>query len=558
MNLIETSPLHLQMPISKTGLLKASTSLELDYNISNLGLRTSASRIRSKEKSRTAVLEVPWESGYSLRSTGEQTVTSWTDGTKEMRDLELEQAEDQPRKMNLLDLPDEVQQHILGYLVGSLSPLSSKSSGAGVRNWHYALRHSRAKEQTKLALVTGKWSIFIQQRLYRHIRIQGTRRSLNECYVWFLTRPHLQAHVRHIDFWIPVWEKRPLIWIPIPPRHEDLHQADTVPISSNYQMSSDSSTVEEIFDLANAVFNKACVLTLQGGTCKKPPKVPFNRNGNRGLPELPNIKTLVLKGAWTLIRDTSDFEQLSEALPNLKDWQCIFALPKYKAYIAMNALVPKISSRLTHLQLCMDGFYSKKWLSPSKVENLRARHHLCASLGKLMTQLEALTFSGRVCHSLFSAAIEACARNSSVKPRLQSIDLALRSCCRDHQGQFGESSGIFNWEFITAFERLVAAATASLKTFTNLTNLRIRFIDLDSPAVYLNPYFHLKDSVAYGLCSETIINNLVSLPRCITLATEPELSECEYHNFPHGRRAVGRRPNLIDIREYAGVSLGQW
>ncbi|CAF9923136.1 MAG: hypothetical protein GOMPHAMPRED_002745 [Gomphillus americanus] len=560
MTLIEVPPLHLQMPMSTPNLLKASTSLELEYDISNLGLRTSVSRLCSKEKGRIAVLEVPWESGYSLKPAVEENLTSWADSAREVKDFEpQQQTKSQPSKTNLLDLPDEIQQDILGYLVGSLSPLSSKSSStAGVRNWHYALRHSRAKEQTSLALVTRKWTTFIQQRLYRHIRIQGTRGSLNECYVWFLTRPHLQAHVRHIDFWIPVWEKRPLVSIPIPPRHEDLHQADMVPISSNYQMSSDNSTVEEIFDLAKAVFNKACVLTLQGGTCKKPPKVPFNRRGNHGLPEMPNVRTLVLKGAWTLIRDTSDFEQLSEALPNLTDWQCMFALPKYKAYVAMNELIPKISSRLTHLQICMDGFYSKKWLNPLKVENLRERHHLCESLGKLMTQLEALTFSGRACYSLFSAAIEACSRNGSTKPRLRTLDLALRSCCRDHQGQFGESSGVLNREFIAAFERLVAAATASLKSLTNLTNVRIRFIDLDSPIIWFNPYFQLKDSVAYGLRSEAIISNLNSLTRPIKLAEEPEVFECEYHKFPHGRRAMGRRPNRIDVDEYEGARLAHW
>ena len=78
-----------------------------------------------------------------------------------------------------------------------------------------------------------------------------------------------------------------------------------------------------------------------------------------------------------------------------------------------------------------------------------------------------------------------------------------------------------------AFEKLVIAATASLQVFTNLTALRIRFVDLDSPNLYMNPYFQIKDGMAYGLYNESILHNLSSLPTPIDFAEEASVSEAD-------------------------------
>lgn len=367
--------------------------------------------------------------------------------------------------------------------------------------------------------------------------------------------PHLQEHVRHVDIWVPVWERRnqDLISMRSMATTDDPYQGYNMqPVSSNYRLSSNGASIEEMFHLIQVIFKKACVLTIEGGACKKPPRIPMTRCVDDFLPELSNIKTLVLKGTWTMIRDSLDLSKLASALPNLKDWQFMFASPKYYAYILMHALVPKFSAQLTHLHICMDGFYSKKWLNPTKVENLRLNHHLCASLGKLLLQLEALTFSGRACYSIFTAAIESCSRTPTTKPRLKSLDLALRNCCRDRRNEFGERMGMYNWGFINAFEKLVVTATASLKFFANLASMRIRFVDLDSPMASLNPYFQIKDQTAYGLYSEDILYHLNSLPIPIDLAEE-SISEDQQGISIQEKRTSGRRPNRIHISEYGNL-----
>ena len=47
-----------------------------------------------------------------------------------------------------------------------------------------------------------------------------------------------------------------------------------------------------------------------------------------------------------------------------------------------------------------------------------------------------------------------------------------------------------------------------LQTYTSVKNMRIRFIDLDSPAPQLNPTFHLEDDRAWGLWSDDILSLL--------------------------------------------------
>ena len=68
------------------------------------------------------------------------------------------------------DLPEEVQQLILSLIVGNLRSTSSsaETEGHGTKDWSRAMRHTRAKDATNLALVTRTWRTLIQERLYRH------------------------------------------------------------------------------------------------------------------------------------------------------------------------------------------------------------------------------------------------------------------------------------------------------------------------------------------------------------------------------------------------------
>lgn len=91
--------------------------------------------------------------------------------------------------------------------------------------------------------------------------------------------------------------------------------------------------------------------------------------------------------------------------------------------------------------------------------------------------------------------------------RLRTIDIVVNNVCREH-GAHNDGTGIHNWPFIQAFELLVLKAVRSLQAYTKITNMRIRFIDLDSPAPLLNPMFHLEGGRAWGLWNEEILGAL--------------------------------------------------
>ena len=286
------------------------------------------------------------------------------------------------------------------------------------------------------------------------------------------------------------------------------------PITSVYRLSSQNSTLDELFGAVQCVFHSACILTIEGGTCKKPPRIQFFRNPatTKSLPLLPQIRTLVIKSAWNTIRTKNDFSLLSAALPNLKDWQCKYGTPKMRPYITTYSILLTLPPTITHLHLDMEGFYSKKVLAPAKTTELRERYHLCKSLGAVLPQLEALTLSGRVCSELFTSALATASAHR--QPRLRSLDLMVRNCCRDTSALWADGTGIYNWGFVKAFEALVIAATASLRAFKELNRMRIRFVDLDSLHAQINPCFQLQGDECLGLWSESILANLaVARPR---------------------------------------------
>ena len=225
--------------------------------------------------------------------------------------------------------------------------------------------------------------------------------------------------------------------------------------------------------------------------------------GSLRLPELNNIRTLVLRGAWNIIREDSDFNTISNALPNMREWHCTFAKAKAKTYVMMYKVTQHLPSTLTHLNICLEGFFYKKSMAINKIREIQEEHHLCQALGRIIPQLVGLTLTGRICSSLFTAAMEASA--TARKTRLKSIDIIPKSCCRV-VAPFGDS--IQNWAFVQAFESLVVAATRSLKHFPEVDFLRIRYIDLDSPFALMSPYFQLRGNECAGIYSDTILSHL--------------------------------------------------
>lgn len=271
--------------------------------------------------------------------------------------MENHRAECSPSsKLVLTDLPTEVHEIILDHLLGTRASTSTRNlspgSSAALRGWGTALRHSRRRERTDLALVSKIWRVLVQERLYRHIKIKGTTASLEASANWFLEHPYLQQYVKHIEVWIPVWERRAggvpdhFFMAPTTPDRTALIRvmndqgAGLDPYSSigaAYQLSSGNATLETIFDFVSCGFSETCIMTLEGGHGKQPPRVrhfnetkPAGRgdSGSRspksdkeslpvvggGLPCLMNIRCLVIKGAWNIVRSEYDLRRICKVI----------------------------------------------------------------------------------------------------------------------------------------------------------------------------------------------------------------------------------------------------
>ncbi|KAL9135172.1 MAG: hypothetical protein Q9175_003647 [Cornicularia normoerica] len=492
-------------------------------------------------------------------------------------------------KSHVQDLPPEILEGIFGHVVGHLGSTSSDPSGSqnNVRNWNAIMRHPRRKNVADLALVSETWRRLIQERVYRHIKIQGTRAALEECADWFLRKPHLQAYVRHFEVLVPIWEMRLgqpqqcLMADPHPDGQFSLFHAfqglainanrteDGQPGPTAFQLASKNATIDEIFGCAQALFPYLCALTIEGGHCKRPPKVRYFREANiinalqnlrsvvtipigigtidsriitpsmpaflqenlqlkspisnqpqpfapplfqqtiePQLPHLSNTRTLILKGAWNMVRSSADFSTLATALPSIREFHCTYHKPKTGAYRAIcDSLAYDFPPTITSLNLCLEGLYTKNASSLKKWRKLYPTHHICRNIGAVAPQLESLTYTGRVCGAIFSSAVKAAEQTRGSCTRLKSIDVVVNNVCRDPTTN-NDGTGMYNFAFIQGFEALVVQGVRVLQTYPSVKNMRIRFIDLDSPAPQLNPTFHLEGNRAWGLWSEEILSLL--------------------------------------------------
>ena len=344
---------------------------------------------------------------------------------------------------------------------------------------------------------------------------------------------------------------------------------DGQPIPTAFQMASKNATIDEIFGYTQVLFPYLCALTIEGGHCKRPPKVRYFREANiinalrnsrsgvaissdigtsdskiivpslpiflqensqsnlpilhqpqpfspplpqqiiePQLPRLSTTKTLILKGAWNMVRSSVDFSTFATALPSLREFHCTYHKPKTGAYRAIcDSLAYDFPPTITSLNLCLEGLYTKNVSSLNKWRKLYPTHHICRNLGAIAPQLESLTYTGRVCGAIFSSAIKAAEQTRSSCTRLKSIDIVVNNVCRDPTTN-NDGTGMYNFAFIQGFEALVVQGVRALQTYTSVKNMRIRFIDLDSPAPQLNPMFHLEGNRAWGLWSEEILSLL--------------------------------------------------
>jgi hypothetical protein len=125
-------------------------------------------------------------------------------------------------------------------------------------------------------------------------------------------------------------------------------------VASAYQMATRNSSLYEIFSFVDMIFPEACILTLEGGHCKKPPmvrhfpEVEDIEHGQRRLPMLGRIRTLVLKSAWNLMRTEEDFDTIMAAMPNLQEWHSSYAKPKSKSYLSKTSQLISIVYEMTN------------------------------------------------------------------------------------------------------------------------------------------------------------------------------------------------------------------
>ncbi|KAH8646600.1 hypothetical protein BGZ60DRAFT_391847 [Tricladium varicosporioides] len=419
------------------------------------------------------------------------------------------------------NLPTEIHDCVLDHLLGVRASASSRTKHDGstkvLRNWGSALRHARRREVAELARVSPKWRGLVQDRLYRHLKIKGTTDSILEAYEWFCEHPHLQAYVKHIEIWFPVFQqKNPTfdrtLRIPTPtlerPRGYGATELMNGMYGLTYKSPTSNSSLEDVFEFVGLTFKEAAILTLEGGDRKKPPMVKHFRNSSipgQRLATILGIRTLVCKGQWNIIRSRDDFDTIAEALPNLNEWHGNYAKPKSKSYLSMAATLPYLPQNLTHLNICLENDYRREAVSPGFVRKITQKDvHFCTQFAKAIPTLEHVAFTGRLCRCFFDDAAKL---SNSRTSRLKSIDLTIKNVCRP-TFVWNDGTGITDMQFILAFEQLVLAAARSLDKLAALHFLKITFIDLESQVPALNPYFQLENNQLTGIWSDLIVETL--------------------------------------------------
>lgn len=481
-------------------------------------------------------------------------------------------------KLSLHDLPSEVQGKVLDFIFGDMHSVYAASTSLRGKSVSSLMRHPRRKAVSNLALVSPAWRDMVQERIYRHIKIKGTRAGLAESEEFFVTHMHLTKFVRHIEFWVPVWGDKASLdnrstgsLMQGPERNGYFHLAhqtneSLIPANDflgfGFRLSAYSATLSEIFSHINCFFPNSRVFTLEGGHCKKSnmirhfPQTLFP-DPNQSLEKLPNIRTFAVRGAWNIMRTYSHWKTIEAALPNVEEWHCGYAKPRVEADATINSILQRLPLKLRHVNISLDGMYSK---DPVTVGSSYApgQPHLCEQLGRVLPYLESLTFTGKICECLWTSAFPALS-GLKEEPRLKALEIVVKSCCRQrvtdvdpetgepivHElgGVMADGAGITNLVFIRAFERLVLHTVEALARFPNLTYVRIRFIDLDSPCTLLNPYWQLENGTVYGIWNEEIVERLSEI--------KPEV---EYDQLGDGIEYAGYRPKSSSMSPAAAVT----
>jgi hypothetical protein len=413
-------------------------------------------------------------------------------------------------------LPVEIQEGVLDYLFGyrvSTTSISAMQiSGWGATNLGTAMRHSRRRELTELALVSPTWRDLVQQRLYRHIKLKGTVDCLEDAMLHFARHEHLRPYVKHVEMWFPVFQPtygcRPTAaGLSLPTvTMEGLTNA-------TYTLPRNKCTLEEAFRFIATTLPRAQVVTLEGGERRKAPKVVHFPKSARAavtdasskLAALPNVKTLITRGQWNLMRDNSDFSTVLAAFPSLVRWHGSYSKPKSKSYITIAQFLPHLPPHISELKLCLESDYRRESATPTFFCKVAEKTHICSGLADSARSLEHFSYTGRMCHVLFDKLARL---TDPYNTRLKTIDLTVKNCCRPIAWFHESGSGIQDMGFIDAFERLVLAAIRSLTVLKHVHYIRIRFVDLESVLPPLNPFFIMSNNECTGVWSGEILSEM--------------------------------------------------
>ncbi|KAK2767739.1 hypothetical protein FQN54_003897 [Arachnomyces sp. PD_36] len=567
-------------------------------SIDSLALSPMSSPLSSFPKtSRNSTLGLPPggdELDYAEATPGEDSDISSKEtgdvvGMEDEEGLESEAQKSQQQQsraeLRFEDLPYEIHEAILDHLFGvRASTLSTAApANSGARCWNKALRHPRRKALSNLALVSDVWRPLVQERIYRHIKVKGTVDGLKECEAWFKKHPHFVSYVRHIEIWVPVWGNQVTKRPPAPLNNVIEHVGatgvaavgrtpgmnetnHTRSMGCNYQLSGHNATLDEIFHHVGCFFPEAKILTLEGGHCKKTPMIrhfqsePWGMFEHRRFQVLPNIETFVMRGAWNIMRNYQHWNNLSLALPNIREWNCAYAKPKLEGYNTIAKVLVNLPRPLCHVSISLEGLYTKDSSQSNWFNGGQEEGHICRLLGEVAPRLGSLSFTGNVCSGFFTA-IRAATINSQVDSKLESLDLVVKTCCRekapdDSTSLMDDIPGIANMKFIESFETLVASAIRSLDSLTELEYLRIRVIDLDSVCALLNPYFQLQNNKCTGVWSERILQ---ALSEVRPAAHFEELSDGIFPQYGANQQLIGAvyprtRPNSIRAGAYSIIA----
>ncbi|KAJ5573295.1 hypothetical protein N7450_010279 [Penicillium hetheringtonii] len=464
------------------------------------------------------------------------------------------------------DIHEQILEHYFGPRVRVNIPSATPDSSP--RSWSKCPRFTRRRQMTDLALVCRSWRQLIQARIYRHIELKGTHAVMLECREWFLANPSLVGYVRIVEIWIPVWGKR--AYTPVPrvlDRRRNHHQLfmsramgweeEEHPMYDIPFLTSDeNSTMEEIFQHMQ-LFSSARILILEGGHANSPPDVQHFRTARAGdectrtFPQLPHIETLVMRGAWNLVRTYRHWTNMSRALPALREWHSIYPTPRIDVELLVSRMLHHPPKNLCHLYLNIEGTGITDDPSPSPSPYPDA---VCTLLGHICTRLETVSFTGKVCELFFNTLYRIC-KKACWPPRLRSLDVSVISCCpdtSDPDAPVQPQRGVTNLTFIHGFEKIVIATVRCLEFLPTLAYVNLRYLDASPICPLIKPYFNLTNNECKGVWSPEIIEALrKSRPQAKYIELTDGISP-EYGDTGRflGIARISRRPISINTRMY--------